>query len=162
MPIYMPSYTYRYIKGYIGRSSREIECILKGCKGRKGSGRWQAPHHPATAQTPKGKRVTGKMPGTAVRNNIYRRGDFVTWQVLRGDYIIRHTVLTLYLYGGLEKYSIFNIISILNTCSVSLSIWPYVDIEYWLKHWPHRLPNFLGVSADDAFLPLRKRNPRQV
>jgi len=28
---------------------------------------------------PKGKRVTGLMLGTAVRNNIYRRGDFVTW-----------------------------------------------------------------------------------
>ena len=30
MPIYILGYIYRYIKGYIGRSSREIECILKG------------------------------------------------------------------------------------------------------------------------------------
>ena len=51
--------------------------------------RWQAPYHLATAQTPKGKRVTGKMPGTAVRNNTYRRGDFVTWQ-LRGKEAYRH------------------------------------------------------------------------
>ena len=36
MPIYILGYTYRYIKGYIGRSSREIECILKGGKERKG------------------------------------------------------------------------------------------------------------------------------
>ena len=70
-------------------SSREIECILRGCKGRRGSGR-----------------------------------------VLRGDYIIRYTVLTLYLYRGLAKYSIFNIISILNVCSISISIRPYIDIEY--------------------------------
>ena len=27
------------------------------------------------AQTPKGKRVTGLMPGTAMRNNTYRRGN---------------------------------------------------------------------------------------
>ena len=30
---------YRYIKGYIDRSSREIEYILKGYKGRRGSRR---------------------------------------------------------------------------------------------------------------------------
>ena len=43
--------------------------------------RWKAPHHPAT-QTPKGKRVTGLTPGTAVRNNIYRQGGLVTWQCI--------------------------------------------------------------------------------
>ena len=85
----MLRYTYRYIKGYIGRSSREIECILKGGKGRRGRG-----------------------------------------GVLRGDYIIRCPILNLYLYGGLAKYSIFNIISILNACSISISIRPYIDIEY--------------------------------
>ena len=68
MPIYILGYTYRYIKGYIGRSNREIECILKGGKGRRGRGRG-----------------------------------------LRRDYIIRCTVLTLYLYGGLANFSIFNI-----------------------------------------------------
>ena len=33
---------------------------------------------PIDPQTPKGKRVTGLMPDTAVRNNIYRRGNDVT------------------------------------------------------------------------------------
>jgi len=36
--IYILGYTYRYIKGYIGRSNREIECILKGGKGRREEG----------------------------------------------------------------------------------------------------------------------------
>ena len=36
IPIYILGYIYRYIKGYIGRSSREIECILKKGKGRRG------------------------------------------------------------------------------------------------------------------------------
>jgi len=33
MPIYILGYIYRYIKGCIYRSSRGIECILKGAKG---------------------------------------------------------------------------------------------------------------------------------
>jgi len=41
-------------------------------------------YHLATAQTLKGKRVTGLMPGTAVRNNIYKRGGPVTLQFLIG------------------------------------------------------------------------------
>ena len=44
--------------------------------------RWLAPHHRSTHKPIKGKRVTGLMPGTAVRNNIYRRGDEVTWQCI--------------------------------------------------------------------------------
>ena len=58
------------------------------------------------------------------------RGGGGRGRVLRGDYIIRCTVLTFYLYGGLTKYSIFNIISILNACLISISIRPYIDIEY--------------------------------
>ena len=88
----MLGYTYRYIKGYIGGSGREIRCILRRGKGGKGK---------------EGER-----------------------RILRSDYIIKCTVLTLYLYGGLAKYLIFNIISILNACSISISIQPYIDIEY--------------------------------
>ena len=38
MPIYMPGYTYRYTKGYIGGSGREIEYILGWGKGGGGEG----------------------------------------------------------------------------------------------------------------------------
>ena len=48
---------------------------------------------------------------------------------------IRCTVRTLHLYGGLAKYSIFNIFSILNYDLISISIRPHTDIEYWWKPW---------------------------
>ena len=45
-------------------------------------------------------------------------------KVLRDSYIIRYTALTLYLYRGLVKYLIFNIILIL------ILIRPYINIKY--------------------------------
>jgi len=68
--------------------------------------RWQTLYHSATAQTPKGKRVTGLMPGMAVRNNTYKRGDFVTWQwytakLLRFPLVYKF-YRNLYLINGLK------------------------------------------------------------